>query len=162
MLALRDSTAHSGDFSVYTTSSPALELGKSLSVSDSGAIKIMAHHSWYLHVGLLVVTIVVSLSESGISRTQVVSQLAAGSSSPIFTTSGVSFGNVEPIDGQYGYVTISPYFDFPQSEFVPLIDLLYCTLGHHHERNSYPDLLERYVPNKLPGTCLILQISSAY
>jgi hypothetical protein len=155
MLALRASAVPSGDSSVYTTSSPALELGKSLSMPDSGVSKVVAHHSWYLHVGPLVVTIVVSLSESGVSRTQVVSQLAAGSSSPIFTTSGVSFGDVKPIDGRYGYVTISPYFDFPQSDFVPLIDLLYCTLGHHHERSSYPGLLDRYVPNKLPGMCLI-------
>jgi hypothetical protein len=66
MLALRDSTGASGDSSVYTTSSPALELGKSLSVpSDSGTIKDVARLSWYLHVGPLVVTIVVSLFESG-------------------------------------------------------------------------------------------------
>jgi hypothetical protein len=31
-------------------------------------------------------------------------------------------------------------------------------LGHHRGRNSYPDLLQRYVPNKLPGTCPIPQI----
>jgi hypothetical protein len=77
MLALRDSTealSDSGDSSVYTTSSPALELGKSLSVpSDSGAIKDVAPLSWYLYVGPLVVTIVVLLSESGISRTQTIS-----------------------------------------------------------------------------------------
>jgi hypothetical protein len=48
-------------------------------------------------------------------------------------------------------VTISPYFEFPRSEFVPLIDLLDCTLGHHRGRNSYPDLLQRNVPNELPG-----------
>jgi hypothetical protein len=53
---------------------------------------------------------------------------------------------------------MSPYFEFPQSEFLPLIDLLHCTLGHHRVRNSYPDLRERYVPNKLPGTCPIPQI----
>jgi hypothetical protein len=106
------------------------------------------------------VTIVVSLSESGISRTQVISQLAAGSSSPIFTTNGVSFGDIKSIDGRYGYTTISPYFDFPQSEFVPLIDLLACTLGHHHVCNYYADLLERYDPNELPGTCPIPQIIS--
>jgi hypothetical protein len=106
------------------------------------------------------VTIVVSLSESGISRTQVVSQLAAGSSSPIFPTIGVSFGDIKPIDGRYGYVTISPYFDFPQSEFVPLIDLLACTLGHRHVCNYYADNLERYVPNELSGTCPISQIIS--
>jgi hypothetical protein len=111
MLALRDSTealSDSGDSSVYTTSSPALELGKSLSVpSDSGAIKDVAPLSWYLYVGPLVVTIVVLLSESGISRTQTISQLAAGTSSPVFTTSGMSFGDVKPIDGRYGYVTTS-------------------------------------------------------
>ena len=113
---------------------------------------------WYLHVGPLVVTIVVSLSESGLSRTQVISQLSAGSSSPIFITSGVSFEDVKPIDGRYGYVTISPYFEFHQLEFVPLIDLRDCTLDHHRVRNSRPDLLERYVPNKLPGTCPIRQM----
>jgi hypothetical protein len=80
--------------------------------SDSGGIKDVAHRSWYLHVGPLVMTIVVSLSESRISRTQVISPLAAGSSSPIFTTSGVSFGDIKPIDGRYGYVMISPYFEF--------------------------------------------------
>jgi hypothetical protein len=68
MLALRDSAgtlSPSSDTSVYTTSSPALEFGKSLSVSSgSGAIKDVAHHSWYLHVGPLVVTIVVSHSET--------------------------------------------------------------------------------------------------
>jgi hypothetical protein len=116
MLALPGSgpLSTNGDSSVYTTSSPALELGKSLSVSfDSGPIKDVVHHSWYLHVGLLVVTIVVSLSESGISRSQVIPQLAAGSSSPIFTTSGMSSEDVKPIDGRYGYVTISFYFEFP-------------------------------------------------
>jgi hypothetical protein len=60
MLALRDSTeplSASSDSSVYTTSSPALQLGKSLIVSSgSGAIKDVAHRSWYLHVGPLVVT----------------------------------------------------------------------------------------------------------
>jgi hypothetical protein len=115
MLALRDSTEpSSGQSCVYTTSNPALELGKSLSVpSDSGPIKVVAHRIWYLHVGPLVVTIVVSLSESGISRTQVISQLSAGSSSPIFTTSGVSFEDIKPIDGRYGYVTISLTLSFP-------------------------------------------------
>ena len=59
MLALRDSTSASSDSSVYTTSRLAPELGKSLSVfSDSGAIKDVAYHSWYLHVGPLVMTIV--------------------------------------------------------------------------------------------------------
>jgi hypothetical protein len=158
MVPPQDST--SGDSSVY--SSPALELGKSLSVSsDSGAIKDVAHNSWYLHVGPLVVTIVVSLSESGISRTHVISQLAAGSSSPVFITSGTSFEGVRPIDGRYGYVTISSYFGFPQSEVVPLLkDLLDYTLVHHHGRNSSPDLLQRYVPNELPGACRIPQIIS--
>jgi len=116
MLALRNPTVTEpvGDLRVYTsntTSSPALELGKSLSVSsDSGAIKFLARRSRCLHVGPLVVTIVVSPSESGISRTQVISQPSAGSSSPIFTTSGTSFGDKNPIDGRYGYVpvTISP------------------------------------------------------
>jgi hypothetical protein len=65
MPALRDSTgalSDSGDSSVYTTYSPALELGKSLSVpSDSGAIKDVAPLSWYLHVGPLVVTCRVAL-----------------------------------------------------------------------------------------------------
>jgi hypothetical protein len=52
ILALRDSAGPSGDYGVYTTSSAALELGKSLSVSsDSGAIKDVVHHSWYLYVG---------------------------------------------------------------------------------------------------------------
>jgi hypothetical protein len=129
--------------------------------SDSGAIKDVAHNSWYLHVGPLVVTIVVSLSESGISRTHVISQLAAGSSSPVFITSGTSFEGVRPIDGRYGYVTISSYFGFPQSEVVPLLkDLLDYTLVHHHGRNSSPDLLQRYVPNELPGACRIPQIIS--
>jgi hypothetical protein len=51
MLALRESTKIGGNSGVYTTSSPALELGKSLSVpSDSGAIKFVAHLSWHLHV----------------------------------------------------------------------------------------------------------------
>jgi hypothetical protein len=49
MLALRDSAESSIDASdsgVYTPSNPALELGKSLSVSsDSGAIKIVAHRT---------------------------------------------------------------------------------------------------------------------
>ena len=103
-------------------------------------------------------TIVVSLSESGISRTQVVSQLAAGSSSPIFPTIGVSFGDIKPIDGRYGYVTISPYFEFPRSKFVPLIGLLDCTLVHHNGRNSYLDQLQPYAPIELPRTCPILQI----
>jgi hypothetical protein len=40
-------------------------------------------------------------------------ELAAGSFSPLFTTSGMSFEDVDPIDGQYGYVTINLYFDFP-------------------------------------------------
>jgi len=160
MLALRDSTEPSNDSSVYTISSPALELGKSLSVpSDSGASKVVAHRMWYLHVGPLVVTIVVSLSSSGISRTQVISQLSAGSSSPIFTTSGVSFEDIKPIDGRYGYVMISPYFEFPYSEFVPLKDLPRCTLGYHRDCNSCLDLFERYVPNKLPCTCPIPQIN---
>lgn len=58
----------SEDSSVYTTSG----LGKSLRVSfDSGATKDVVNLDWYLHVGLLVVTIVVSLSESGTSSTQV-------------------------------------------------------------------------------------------
>jgi hypothetical protein len=66
MLAIRDLTSASSDSSVYTTCKPALELGESLSVSsDSGTIKDVAHHSWYLHVGPLVVTIVVSLSSPG-------------------------------------------------------------------------------------------------
>ena len=60
MLALRDSTeplSASSDSSVYTTSSPALQLGKSLIVSSgSGTIQDVAHRSWYLHVGPLVVT----------------------------------------------------------------------------------------------------------
>jgi hypothetical protein len=158
MLALRDSAATgtlspSSDSSVYTTSNPALELGKSLSVSsDSGAVKDVAHRSWYLHVGPLVVTIVVS-------RTQVISQLAAGSSSPVFATSGMSFEDIKPIDGRYGYVTISPYFELPHSDFVPLIDLLGCTLVHHHGGNSYPDQLDRHVPMGLPGTYPIPQIN---
>jgi hypothetical protein len=106
------------DSSVYTTFSPALELGKPLSVSpDSGAAKNVARLDWCLHVGPLLVTIIVSLSESGISRTQAISQLAAGSSSPVFTTSGMSSEDVKPIDGRYGYVTISSCFDFPWSEF---------------------------------------------
>ena len=125
--------------------------------SDSGAIKDVAHHSWYLHVGPLVVTIVVSLSEFGISRTQVISQLAAGSSSPVLTTNGMSFEDVKLIDGRYGYVMVISYFEFPQSEFVPLIDLLGCTLGHHPGRDSYPDQHEHYVPIELPGTCPIPQ-----
>jgi hypothetical protein len=162
MLALRDSAESwidASDSGVYTTSNPALELGKSLSVSsDSGAIKIVAHRSWHLHVGPLVVTTIVSLSESGISRTQVVSQLAAGSSSLVFTTNGKSFEDVKPIDGRYGYVTISPYFEFPRSKFVPLIGLLDCTLVHHHGRNSYLDQLQPYAPIVLPRTCPILQI----
>ena len=111
MLLLRDSTGPIGDYRVYTASwQPALELGKSLSVpSDSGASKVVARHIWYLHVGpLLVVTIVASLPESGISRTQVISQLAAGSSSPVFTTSGMSFEDIKPIVGRCGYVTIQP------------------------------------------------------
>ena len=150
MLALRDSNSIqfsgsvSASSSVYTTSSPDLELGKSLTVpSDSGAIKVVAHLIWYLHVGPLVVTIVVSLSGSGISRTQVISQLSAGSSSPIFTMSGISFEDIKPIDGRYGYVAISPHFEFPQFEFVALIGLLNCTLGHHRGCNSYLNLLER-------------------
>jgi hypothetical protein len=134
---------------------------KSLSVPfGSGAIKDVAHHSWYLHVGPLVVatSIVVSLSEFGILRTQVISQLAAGSSSPVFTTNGMSFEDVKLIDGRYGYVTVIPYFKFPQYEFVHLIDLLDCTLGHHPGRDSYADQHEHYVPNELPGTCPIPQI----
>ena len=125
-----------------TTSSPDLELEKSLTVpSDSGTNKVVAHRIWYLHVSPLVVTIVVSLSESGLSRTQVISQLSAGSSSPIFTMSGIPFEDIEPIDGRYGYVTISPHFEFPQFEFVALIVLLPCTLGHHRGCNSYPNIL---------------------
>jgi hypothetical protein len=143
MLALRDSAESlSADASVYTTSSPALELGKSLSVSsDSRVIKGVAHRIWYLHVGALVVTII------GIPRTQVVSQLAAGSSSPVFTTNGMSSEDVKPIDGRYGYVTISPYFEFSQSEFVPLVGLRDGTLGHLHGRSSYLNQLERSAPN---------------
>ena len=76
MLVLRDPaglSSASSDASVYTTSSPALQFGKSLSVSsDSGAIGDVVHRDWYLHVGPLVVTIVVSLSKSGISRAQVI------------------------------------------------------------------------------------------
>jgi hypothetical protein len=73
MLALRDSTELSGQSCVYTLPAQIWSLEKSLSMpSDSGAIKDVARRSWHLHVGpLLVVTIVVSLSESGISRTQV-------------------------------------------------------------------------------------------
>jgi hypothetical protein len=76
--------------------------------SDSGAIKVVARHSWYLHVGPLVVIIVMLQSDSGISHAHFISQLAAGSLSPVFTTSGMSFEDIEPIDGRYGYVTISP------------------------------------------------------
>jgi len=144
MLALRNPTVTEpvGDLRVYTsntTSSPALELGKSLSVSsDSGAIKDVAHRSWYLHVGPLVMTIVVSLSESGISRTQVISQLAAGSSSPLLTSSGVSSGDIDAIDGRYGYVTIRPYFEFPLSKSIPSVDLLCFTLIRPCGHTSYP------------------------
>ncbi|KAI0281022.1 hypothetical protein BGY98DRAFT_1185140, partial [Russula aff. rugulosa BPL654] len=57
MLALRDSTeplSASSDSSVYTTSSPALQLGKSLIVSSgSGTIKDVAHRScWEFATGL--------------------------------------------------------------------------------------------------------------
>jgi hypothetical protein len=71
----------------------------------------------------------------------------------------MSFEDVKSIDGRYGYVTISSYFVFPQSEFVPLPkDLLDYTLVHHRSRNSSPDHLQRYVPNELPGACPIPQI----
>jgi hypothetical protein len=127
--------------------------------SDSGATEDVAHLDWCLHVGPLLVAIVVSLSGSGILRTQVIFQLAAGSSSPVFTTSGMSFEDVKPIDGRYGYVTISSYFDFPWSEYVPLLkDLLDCTLVRRRGRNSYPDLLQCQVRNELPGACPIPQI----
>ena len=72
----------------------------------------------------------------------------------------MSFEDVNPIDGRYGYVMISPYFAFPQSDFVPLIDLLGYTLVHHHGGNSYPGQLERHVPNELRGKYSIPQIIS--
>ncbi len=40
-------------------------------------------------------------------------ELAVGSLSAVLATSGMSFEDVNPIDGQYGSVTITLYFDFP-------------------------------------------------
>jgi hypothetical protein len=125
MVALpsRDSTARttgllnaSRDSSVYTTSSPALELAKSLSVSsDSGAVKDVANRSWYLHVSLPVVIYCrVALR---------VRDIAYSSHFPTGSWEFVTCLRYEwdVIRGRQTYrwtiwvrdVTISPYFEFP-------------------------------------------------
>ena len=95
--------------------------------SDSDGRELLAHLVWYLLVGLLVlVTTSVALRQrSAVSRSQVFFffQPAAGSFSPLLTSSGVSSEGNDAIGGRYGYVTVQPDFAFP-SEAVPSIDLL--------------------------------------
>jgi len=78
---------------------------------DSDTHEVLAHRDWCLFVRTLVTVATATLRN--IRSLKSSPQLTAGNISPLFTTSGMSSGDVNAIGGQYGYVTIGPHFEFP-------------------------------------------------
>jgi hypothetical protein len=109
------------DPSAYTTSDSLWSLESSLGASvDSGTQENMAHHGWYFHVSLLALPTLWNV-------TQVLpnSNWAAGSLSPVLTTSGVLSEDIVPTVGRFVYVMGGPYVKVsglicPFDRFTPL------------------------------------------
>jgi hypothetical protein len=79
--------------------------------SDSDTHEVLAHRDWYLFVRTLITPTTAAFRN--IRSLNSFPQLTAGNISLLFTTSGMSSGDVNAIGGQYGYVTIGPHFEFP-------------------------------------------------
>lgn len=77
-----------------------------LSVSpDSNGHEVLAYCEWHFHVSLHV--LMYHPHEYQVNVFKSSPRHTAGSSSPVFATSGVSSEDVNPIDGRYGYATIA-------------------------------------------------------